>query len=109
MPKRFDTFFYAVAAPEDQIASHDGHEAVDAEWVTPREALRLAESGERTIIFPTRMNLQLLAEADSAADAIARAGSRSLVPVLPEVIERDGQRLLTIPADAGYGTIAEPI
>lgn len=109
MPKRFDTFFYAVAAPADQVASHDGHEAVDAEWIAPREALRLAEDGERTIIFPTRMNLQLLAEAKSAPDALRRAAERPLVAVLPEVVERDGRRLLTIPADAGYGAIAEPI
>jgi 8-oxo-dGTP pyrophosphatase MutT (NUDIX family) len=109
MPKRFDTFFYAVTAPADQVAACDGHEAVDAEWIAPSEALRLAETGERTIIFPTRMNLKLLAESHSASDAVARARARPLVAVKPELIERDGRRLLTIPADAGYGEVAEPI
>lgn len=109
MPKRFDTFFYAVTAPADQVAACDGHEAVDAEWIAPVEALRLAETGERTIIFPTRMNLKLLAESHSASDAVARARARPLVAVNPELIERDGRRLLTIPADAGYGEVAEPI
>lgn len=109
MPKRFDTFFYAAAAPIDQVASCDGHEAVDAEWIAPAEALRLAESGERTVIFPTRMNLRLLAEARGATDAIARASARPLVTVQPELVERDGRRLLTIPTDAGYGDVAEPI
>lgn len=109
MPKRFDTFFYSVTAPANQVAACDGHEAVDAEWIAPAEALRLADRGERTIIFPTRMNLKLLGEARSAADAVTRAEKRPLVTVLPELVERDGQRLLTIPADAGYGAVTEPV
>lgn len=109
MPKRFDTFFYVVAAPADQVAACDGMETVDAEWIAPGEALRLAETGERTIIFPTRMNLKLLAEAHGTSDVIARAENRQLVTVEPEIVERDGIRLLTIPPEAGYGKVAEPI
>ena len=82
---------------------------MDAEWIAPAEALRLADAGERTVIFPTRMNLKLLAEAASAADAIARAEARTLVTVLPKVERRGDARVLVIPADAGYGEIAEPM
>ena len=109
MPKRFDTWFYIAHAPADQLALCDGHETVDAEWIAPAEALRLGEAGERTVIFPTRMNLQLLAEATSAADAIARATARPWVTVLPQVVERDGARSLIIPEDAGYGAVVEPM
>jgi len=108
MPKRFDTWFYIAHAPADQLALCDGWETVDAEWIAPAEALRLGEIGERTVIFPTRMNLQLLAEATSAADAIARATARPLVTVMPQVVERDGERCLIIPEDAGYGAVVEP-
>ena len=108
-PKRFDTWFYAARAPEDQLAACDGRETVDAEWIAPGEALRLAEAGERKVIFPTRMNLQLLAEADSAADCVARAQKRPLVTVQPKIEVRDGGRVLTLPADAGYGEVAEPL
>ena len=108
MPKRFDTWFYIAHAPADQLALCDGHETVDAEWISPREALRLGETGERTVIFPTRMNLKLLAEASSATDAIARASSRPLVTVLPKVVDRDGERSLIIPDNAGYGAVTEP-
>ncbi len=104
-PKRFDTWFYVARAPEDQIASCDGWETVDAEWVTPKEVLRMAAAKERTVIFPTRMNVQLLAEASSAADVVARAEARPLVTVLPEV---QGD-FLVIPPDAGYGPIREPM
>lgn len=109
MPKRFDTWFYLVRATGEQLAVCDGYETVDAEWIRPAEALRLEQTGERTIIFPTRMNLKLLAEASSAQDAIDRAAARTLVPVLPKVERREGGGVLVIPEDAGYGPVVEPL
>ncbi|WP_204322157.1 hypothetical protein, partial [Streptococcus pneumoniae] len=61
---------------------------MDSEWIAPGEALRLAAAGERKVIFPTRMNLQLLAEAADGRDAIARARARRLVTVEPQVRQR---------------------
>lgn len=106
-PKRFDTWFYVVKAPDDQLAACDGRETVDAEWIAPTEALRLAEAGERKVIFPTRMNLKLLAEARHAADAVARARARDLVTVQPQIQERPYGRVLVLPPDAGYGVVEE--
>ena len=105
MAKRFDTWFYVAHAPLAQLAICDGHEAVDAEWIEPGEALALAASGQRKVIFPTRMNLKLLAESASAAAAIDTARARVLVTVEPWV---DGASLRIQP-DAGYGTVAEPL
>jgi 8-oxo-dGTP pyrophosphatase MutT (NUDIX family) len=105
MPKRFDTWFYAAHAPGAQLAVCDGHEAVDAEWIAPAQALDMAAAGTRKVIFPTRMNLQLLAESTSPADAIARASTRPLVTVEPWV---EGQGLRIQP-DAGYGDVVEPL
>jgi 8-oxo-dGTP pyrophosphatase MutT (NUDIX family) len=108
-PKRFDTWFYAVNAPLEQLAACDGRETVDAEWIAPAEALRLAAAGERKVIFPTRMNLQLLAEATGAEDAVARAAGRTLVTVQPQIEQRPSGRVLVLPPDAGYGAVAEPL
>jgi 8-oxo-dGTP pyrophosphatase MutT (NUDIX family) len=105
MPKRFDTWFYVAHAPLAQQAICDGHEAVNAEWVAPGLALDLAASGARKVIFPTRMNLQLLAESASPADAVARAAARELVTVEPWV---DGP-VLRIQENAGYGPVTEPL
>jgi len=105
--KRFDTWFYVALAPADQLALCDGWETVEAEWIEPLEALRMGESGERKVIFPTRMNLQLLAEANGAQDAIARARSRTLVTVEPRIVEGPDGRTLVLPPDAGYGTVCE--
>lgn len=109
MPKRFDTWFYAVQAPPEQVAACDGRETVDSEWIAPAEALELAATRQRTIIFPTLMNLRLLAEASSAADCVARAERRTLTPVMPRVEQREGGPVLVIPPDAGYGEVAEPL
>jgi 8-oxo-dGTP pyrophosphatase MutT (NUDIX family) len=108
-PKRFDTWFYAVRAPDDQLAACDGRETVDAEWIAPGEALRLAAAGERKVIFPTRMNLQLLAEAESAEDCVGRARARTLVTVQPQIEDRPEGKVLVLPPHAGYGDVAEPL
>jgi 8-oxo-dGTP pyrophosphatase MutT (NUDIX family) len=109
MPKRFDTWFYIAIAPPEQLALCDGWETVDAEWIAPGEALRLAETGERKVIFPTRMNLTLLAQASGARDAIDRARARTLVTVEPRLMETPAGRVLVIPPDAGYGEVSEPL
>jgi 8-oxo-dGTP pyrophosphatase MutT (NUDIX family) len=109
MPKRFDTWFFIATAPTDQLAACDGWETVDAEWIAPAEALRLASAGERKIIFPTRMNLQMLAESRSATEAIAASRARPLVVVEPQVERRDGEPFLVLPPNAGYGLVAEPL
>ena len=107
MPKRFDTWFYLADAPADQLAACDGKETVDAEWIAPDEALRLAETGERTIIFPTRMNLQRLAQSGSVAEAKAASRARPLVTVTPFVEQRPGGPILILPEEAGYGRVEE--
>jgi len=109
VPKRFDTWFYVAAAPPDQLAICDGWETVDAEWIEPDEALRLTDAGERKVMFPTRMNLKLLAEAADAADAVRRARARTLVTVEPKVVEGPRGRSLALPPDAGYGEVVEPL
>lgn len=108
-PKRFDTWFYVVTAPDDQLAACDGRETVDAEWIAPEEVLRLAETGERKVIFPTRMNVRLLAEAQSAEDCVARAKERRLVTVEPQIRDRPDGKVLVLPPDAGYGAVEEPL
>jgi 8-oxo-dGTP pyrophosphatase MutT (NUDIX family) len=108
MPKRFDTWFFLAAAPPDQLAQCDGWETVDAEWIGPSRALALAAAGERSVIFPTRMNLKLLAESASASEATRRADARTLVTVEPRMIDGPDGRFLVIPSDAGYGEVSVP-
>jgi 8-oxo-dGTP pyrophosphatase MutT (NUDIX family) len=104
VPKRFDTHFFLAAAPEDQAALHDGHEAVDSVWIRPADALAEGIAGTKKLVFPTRMNLTKLARHDSVAEAFAAAHARPVVTVLPELVGMTPEgRILRLPRDADYG------
>jgi len=108
-PRRFDTRFYLAAAPHEQVARHDGREAVDHAWVAPQAILDQRSRGEARLMFPTRLNVELLAGCRRVEEAEALARARPAVPVLPLVSERDGRRWLTIPAEAGYSVVEETL
>jgi 8-oxo-dGTP pyrophosphatase MutT (NUDIX family) len=103
-PKRYDTHFFLAEMPPDQVAIHDGEEAVDSLWITPRQALADAASGRFRLVFATQMNLMKLATYATAAEAIDVAREAKVVTVLPAVTQIDAtRRLLRIPIEAGYG------
>lgn len=106
MPKRFDTHFYLAETPQGQLGRHDGSESVDSVWVNPNDAI----SDKRwTIIFPTKMNLIKLGQSATVAEALATARRTKVVTVEPLVVVRGDQKILTIPEEAGYGKIEEPM
>ena len=107
--KRFDTLFFAAVAPPDQVPHADGHEALEALWIRPCDALGAADAGRRKIIFPTRRNLERLAVFSSAADVLADAAGRTVRPILPAVEARTDGSWLTIPDDQGYPVTAEKL
>ena len=60
-PKRYDTHFFLAVAPEEHLAVHDGAEAVDSVWMTPRQILDDTAAGRFKLVFATQMNLMKLA------------------------------------------------
>lgn len=109
LPKRFDTHFYLAMAPADHLALHDGHESVDSVWITPAQAVADAESGNRTVIFPTLRNLAKLGFSDTAEHAVAAAATDTVVPVLPSIEQRDDGTYICIPPEAGYDISEERV
>jgi 8-oxo-dGTP pyrophosphatase MutT (NUDIX family) len=102
IPKRFDTHFFLALAPLDQALIHDGREAVDSAWISPKEAL--AEHGRRyKLLFPTHRNLWKLSAFSDASSALTAARAAPVVTVEPEKVTVDGGPGLKIPAEAGYG------
>jgi 8-oxo-dGTP pyrophosphatase MutT (NUDIX family) len=103
-PRRFDTHFFLCAMPDRQTAAQGDDESVALEWVSPGAVVARAEAGERSILFPTLMNLRRLAESPNVGSALAAAIEREVVPVRP-VLEPhpDGFRITIDPA-AGYGS-----
>ena len=102
-PKRFDTHFLLVSAPVEQLGAHDGAESVEGFWIAPEQALRDADAGTRTLLFPTHMNLLKLARYASVAEAVAVARTTPVVAVMPRAERTATGRVLRIPAEAGYG------
>jgi 8-oxo-dGTP pyrophosphatase MutT (NUDIX family) len=110
MPKRFDTHFFLVSAPADQLAVHDGHELVDSLWTTIPHAIELEKSGQRTIIFPTLENIKKLGRSESVSEALENARQDTIVTVLPKISKQaDGTMMMELPEDAGYETIRSPV
>lgn len=104
MPKRFDTHFFVVAAPEDHELAHDGHEAVDSVWITAEDAIAAGDAGERTVIFPTRLNLLKAGQSGkTVVEVLETCRKAPVVTVMPAMEKRDGKRFLHIPIEAGYG------
>lgn len=109
MPRRFDTLFFTARTPPGQQPVHDGIESTDHVWLRPEDAVAQAIRGERSIVFPTRCNLESLCGFDDTEAALAASNARSVVPVLPRIVDRGGVNRLEIRDDAGYETTFEEV
>ena len=106
-PKRFDTHFFLARMPRRQHAAHDGNESVQSVWVLPKNAIEAGERDERNVMFPTRLNLELLDHNGTVEQAMEVTNARDVVTVLPKskLIDTNiDHRVMTIPLAAGYGS-----
>ncbi len=87
--RRYDTLFFAAALPAGQAAGAVTTEASEARWAAPRDLLEAAGAGTIGMMPPTRAMLADLAAAGSVAELLATP--RSVRPVTPVVVNRDGQ------------------
>lgn len=110
MPHRiFDTRFYLARLPDDAPeAEADGGESVRLFWATAAQVLADADAGRAQIIFPTRRNLERLAQFDSFAAAAADARAHAIDAITPWIEDRGGEPHLCIPEGLGYPVTSEP-
>lgn len=110
LPRVFDTRFYladlGTGAVEVEI---DATENTRLFWVSADEALARTDREEMTVIFPTRRNLERLAQFASFAEARAHAEGIPVRTITPWMEQRNGQPWLAIPTDAGYPIDGEPL
>ncbi len=99
-PIRFDTRFFAAAAPDDQAPEVDGHEIVALRWQTPTEAFGALARKEITLRLPTIKNLEALQSGGTrAADILATLRHRPVPTIRPRVLQVDGKPLAVLPGD----------
>lgn len=108
--KAFDTrFFLADLGTGAVDVTVDATENTRLFWCSASDALRRADSDEIQIIFPTRRNLERLAQFANFAEARAQAEAIPVQTISPSQQERDGEMWLTIPDGLGYPVTGQPM
>lgn len=106
----FDTrFFLADLGTGAVELAVDATENTHLFWASAAEALRLADEGQISIIFPTRRNLERLAQFSTFGETKAHAEEVPARMLTPFMGERDGKRWLLIPEGHGYPVEGEPL
>jgi 8-oxo-dGTP pyrophosphatase MutT (NUDIX family) len=106
--RNFDTRFYiAPVGPDAPEPKVDGGETVRAFWASATDVLAMCDRGEADIIFPTRRNLERLAQFGSFDDAVRHALAHPVSPITPFHEEREDGPWLCIPDGLGYPVTAE--
>ena len=106
--RRFDTLFFIARCPDGSWDPRvvEG-ECAGAAWLAAAEVLERDRRGEARLIFPTRRNLERLAQHSSFDEIRADALAHPIEPVTPWVEERAGERFITIPSHLGYPVTQE--
>jgi 8-oxo-dGTP pyrophosphatase MutT (NUDIX family) len=104
----FDTrFFLADLGTGAVEIAVDATENTRLFWTSAKRALEMADNGEISVIFPTRRNLDRLAQFASYAETREHAEATPIVTISPRHEDRDGEKFLTIPEGLGYPVTAQ--
>jgi 8-oxo-dGTP pyrophosphatase MutT (NUDIX family) len=99
---RFDTWFFVARAPEGVRATPDGGECVDARWMRPADALEACARDELLLVFPTIKHLEELRPFGSVTEVLDAARGRTVEPIQPRVVVREGVTEVVLPGEPGY-------
>lgn len=106
--RRFDTRFYITRRPSGSIPlSVDMGENSALFWASAAEALGMADRGDIAVIYPTRRNLERLAQYPDFAAAADCATRHPLETISPWIERRAEDKFLVIPEGLGYPITAE--
>jgi 8-oxo-dGTP pyrophosphatase MutT (NUDIX family) len=106
----FDTRFFLTDLGTGAVdVTVDATENTELFWASAARALEMANAGEISVIFPTRRNLERLAQFASFAEARAHAETIPIRTITPRREERDGETHLVIPEGHGYPVTSQPL
>jgi 8-oxo-dGTP pyrophosphatase MutT (NUDIX family) len=102
-PRRFDTWFFAAALPDGQLAglaAAGPDESDSGTWWRPSAALEAARAGQITLLPPTAVTL---AELAGYPDISGILGERRMItPLMPTVVVEDERTWLAMPEAIEY-------
>ena len=106
----FDTRFYLADMGSGRAdLSPDCSENTRLFWATARQALAQIQTGAIQSIYPTRRNLERLAQFASFSEAEAHARATPIKIISPWIEHHDGVAMLCIPNDSGYPVTTAPL
>ena len=108
--RRFDTLFFLARCPAGEWEPRviEG-ECARASWLCAADLLERDRRGEARLIFPTRRNLERLAQHGTFDEIHADALAHPIEPITPWVEQRGGRQFITIPGHLGYPVIEEKL
>lgn len=106
----FDTRFYLADLGTGAVDIEvDATENRHMFWASARGALDLAAEGKIKIIFPTRLNLERLAQFTTFEETRAHAEVTPVATISPFMEQHEGKPWLMIPDNLGYPVRGEPL
>lgn len=108
--RRFDTLFFIARASEVEFALSPGSgECESAQWLSAQDALGQERRGAARLIYPTRKNLERLAQFDSFAAILADAERHPVLPITAWVEQGANGETVRIPPGLGYPITSDPL
>jgi 8-oxo-dGTP pyrophosphatase MutT (NUDIX family) len=105
----FDTRFFITDIGTGEVdVMVDETENTHLFWTSAAGALEMAERGEISVIFPTRRNLERLAQYASFADALADVATHPVSRVHSFTEQRGDGEWIAIPDGHGYPVLGQP-
>jgi 8-oxo-dGTP pyrophosphatase MutT (NUDIX family) len=105
LPRRFDTLFFVVPAPTDQVPTSDAGETTALEWIPPAAALAAHARRTFPMEFATVRTVESLQPFARVAGLLAHAAARRHLPPLHPRLRCDSQGQILgvlLPGQPGY-------
>lgn len=107
--RRFDTCFFIASASSPVVPHLGSTECVSVTWISAAAALESGREGKAKLIYPTRKNLERLAQFNSFEAMLADARGHPVEPVIASLTEIGGETFVTIPEGLGYRETSDPL
>lgn len=96
-PRRYRTWFFVAVLPSGQVTRDVSSESSSVTWLPASEAVEQVEAGSMLMLPPTYLTCLEIAQHATPASVLAAAGSRTVEMFMPEVVESEGEFVLTRP------------
>lgn len=89
-PRRYNTYFFAARAPQEQAAVADRFETHDERWIAPAAALQEQQRGAMHLVYPTIKHLERLTAFETVDDVLDYARSKPILTIMPTTPPEEG-------------------